>query len=51
MIWDTAKGKRVKKDGKRIRASTIDNYIYIQKQLIEFTTDTAFEIRLYLEPV
>jgi integrase len=48
LIKDTSKGLRIKKDGKRIRASTIDNYVYIQKQLIEFTTDTSFELRLYL---
>lgn len=48
MIRDSGKGNRVKKDGKRIRTSTIDTYIYILKLLREFTNDTAFELRLYI---
>lgn len=48
MIRDTSRGTRSKKNGKRIRDSTIDNYIYIRKLLEEFVSDTGFELRLYL---
>lgn len=48
MIKDTSKGSRKKKDGSRIRISTIDNYTYIKKQVLEFVTTTGFEIRVYL---
>lgn len=48
MIKDTSKGSRKKKDGSRIRISTIDNYIYVQKQLLDFVTTTGYEIRIYL---
>lgn len=48
LIKDSTKGTRIKKDGKRIRISTIDNYTYIQKQVFEFVEDTGFELKLYL---
>lgn len=48
LIKDTGKGTRIKKDGKRIRSSTIDNYVYIQKQLQEFVTETNYELKLFL---
>ena len=48
LIKDTSRGTRIKKDGKRIRVSTIDNYIYIQKLLHDFVTDTKHDIRLYI---
>ena len=48
LIKDTSRGTRIKKDGKRIRVSTINNYVYIQKQVFEFVEDTGFELRLYL---
>lgn len=48
LIKDTSKGTRKKKDGRRIRTSTIDNYIYIQKQLKEFVADTNYELKIFL---
>ncbi len=48
LIKDTSKGRRVKKDGKRIRNSTIDNYFYIKNLVKDFVSDTGFEIKIYL---
>lgn len=48
LIRDTSKGTRIRKDGKRIRISTIDNYTYIHKQLIDFVAETGFELRIYI---
>lgn len=48
LIKDTSRGIRVKKDGMRIRTSTIDNYTYIYKLMQDFVTDTHFEIRVYI---
>ncbi len=48
LIKDTSKGIRVKKDGKRIRASTIDTYTYILKLMEDFVKDTQFELRIYI---
>ena len=48
LIKDTSRGVRVKKDGMRIRTSTIDNYTYIYKLIQDFVTDTRFEIRVYI---
>ena len=47
-IRDTSKGKRIKKDGKKIRVGTIDNYIYCKKLLEKFTEEKKFEIKLFL---
>jgi integrase len=49
-IKDTTKGSRVKKDGRRIRTSTIDTYIYIGNLMNEFVKDTGFEIKLFIVP-
>ena len=48
MIWDTAKGKRVKKDGKRIKLSTVEGYTYTQNLLLDFASKTNFEIKIYI---
>ena len=48
LIRETSLGKRTKKDGKRIRQNTIDNYIYCKKILLRFVTEKNFEIKLYL---
>ena len=48
LIFDTAKGKRLKKDGKRIKQSSVNGYIYIQKLLLEFTEQTQFELKVYI---
>jgi len=43
---DAGTGKRLKKDGKKIRPSTTSNYIYVYKVLEEFSTEKHFELRL-----
>lgn len=48
LIKDTTKGRRVQKSGKRIRSSTIDNYIFTQKLLNEYVEQTKNELRIYL---
>ncbi len=45
-ITESAKGKRLKKNGKRLKAETVDNYRYVLKNLQEFITDNNFEFRL-----
>lgn len=46
-IRDTETGKRLKKNGERIRKSTVDNYKYTMGNLIEFNTQTGFELLVY----
>lgn len=48
LIKDTSRGIRVKKDGMRIRTSTIENYTYIYKLMQDFVTDTHFEVKVYI---
>jgi integrase len=48
LISDTAKGRRVKKDGKRIKQASVDAYTYTLNLLIEFTTQKNFELKVYL---
>ena len=45
-IRDSETGKRLKKNGERITKGTIDNYRYVLHNLIEFTTQTDFELRI-----
>jgi integrase len=45
-IKDTETGKRLKKNGERIKPGSIDNYKYVLHNLIQFSTDTKFELRL-----
>lgn len=45
-IRDSETGKRLKKNGERITKGTIDNYRYVLHNLIEFTTETGFELRV-----
>lgn len=47
-IKDSTKGTRIKADGKKIRSSTINNYINLQKQINGFVNDTGYTIKLYL---
>ncbi len=46
MIRDSENGKRLKKNGERITAGSIDNYKYALQNLIQFSTDTNFELRV-----
>jgi integrase len=49
-IKDTSKGTRVKKDGKRIRSSTVDTYTSVCNLMNGFVTDTQFELKIYIIP-
>ena len=46
MIRDSETGKRLKKNGERITPGSIKNYEYALKSLIEFSTETNFELRV-----
>lgn len=45
-IRDTETGKRLKKNGERIKKDTIQNYNYVLNNLIGFSTQTKFELRI-----
>lgn len=45
-IKETETGKRLKKNGERIKSSSIDNYHYVLQNLIRFSTETQFDLRL-----
>jgi integrase len=45
-IKETQTGKRLKKNGERIKPSSIQNYQYVLNNLIQFSTDTKFELRI-----
>jgi integrase len=45
-IKDSETGKRLKKNGERITKGSIDNYRYALGNLIGFTTDTDFDLRI-----
>ena len=45
-IKDSETGRRLKKNGERITKGSIDNYKYALRNLIGFTTDTGFELRI-----
>ncbi len=45
-IKDTEAGRRVKKNGERIKKDSIDNYKYVLNNLIEFTASSKFELRI-----
>lgn len=45
---ETTSGKRMKKDGKKIRSSTTDNYLYVYRALEEFSRDKEFDLRLII---
>lgn len=47
-IKESSSGKRLKKNGSRIKDTTIRIYTYFKKVLIRFTEATSFELRLYL---
>jgi integrase len=41
---ESGNGTRLKKDGRKIRSSTIDNYIYAYKLLERFVNETGFDL-------
>jgi integrase len=45
-IRDTETGKRLKKNGERIKKESIDNYGYVYKNLTRFSLDTQFDLRI-----
>lgn len=47
-IKESENGKRVKKNGRKLKPDTIDNYRYVYANLIEFSTKNSFSFRLRL---
>jgi len=45
-IKETETGKRLKKNGERIKPQSIENYKYVLNNLIQFSSDTKFELRI-----
>lgn len=45
-IKDSTSGKRLKKNGEKINPKTIDNYVYIFKNLTQFSINTSFDLRV-----
>ena len=45
-IRDTETGKRLKKNGERIKKDSIQNYKYVLQNLMEFEQNTGFELRI-----
>ena len=45
-IRDTETGKRLKKNGERIKPDSIQNYHYVLQNLIQFSSYTNFELRI-----
>ena len=46
MIRESENGKRLKKNGEKIANGTIDNYKYVLHNLIQFSTETNYELRV-----
>lgn len=45
-IKETESGKRLKKNGEKIKPDSIQNYRYVLHNLIQFSSDTKFELRI-----
>ncbi len=45
-IKDTETGKRLKKNGERIKPQSIQNYYYVMNNLVQFSVDSKFELRI-----
>ena len=45
-IKDSETGKRLKKNGERLKSSSIFNYSYVLQNLIRFSTEIKFELRI-----
>jgi len=48
-IKDTETGKRLKKNGERIKPQSIQNYYYVMQNLIQFSIETKFELMRVLD--
>jgi integrase len=45
-IKETESGKRLKKNGEKIKSGSIQNYHYVLQNLIRFSAETKFELRI-----
>lgn len=45
-IKDTETGKRLKKNGERIKPQSIQNYYYVMNNLVQFSVDCKIELRV-----
>lgn len=45
-IKETETGRRLKKNGERIKPTSIQNYYYVLNNLIQFSSDSKFELRI-----
>src|SRR5690606_12281435 len=45
-IRDTETGKRLKKNGERIKPASIDNYRFVLKNLVAFSAENKLELRI-----
>lgn len=45
-IKDSELGKRLKKNGERIKPNSISNYFYVLNNLVNFTIKTGFDLRI-----
>lgn len=45
-IKETETGKRLKKNGERIKPQSIKNYHYVMQNLVQFSTDIKFDLRI-----
>jgi len=46
-INDPETGKRLKRNGERITMGTVSNYKYVFQNLILFSTEESFDLRIY----
>lgn len=46
MIRESENGRRLKKNGEKITLGTIDNYKNVLRNLIQFSSETNFELRV-----
>lgn len=47
-INDSYAGRRTKKNGSKISSGTIDNYLYLKKNLCAFAEHSSFEMKLFI---
>ena len=47
-INDSYAGRRTKKNGARIKDSTIVNYLSLKKYLLEYVEGNSFQIKIYI---
>jgi integrase len=47
-INDSYAGRRTKKNGTKISDGTVNNYLYLKKNLVEFSEQSSFELKLFV---